>query len=146
MKYQQGRLGRVFVARVEHGDDLLQDIKGLAVKEDIRAASVLVIGAMKSAAMVTGPRECTIPPEPVWRQFDDGREVLGIGTLFWDAQEPVIHLHGSVGRGDTPLTGCIREKSEIYLLAEVVIIEITGIDALREVDAAFGLKMLNFRG
>ncbi|MFZ5640493.1 MAG: hypothetical protein ACOY4Q_07360 [Bacillota bacterium] len=36
MKYQQGQIGRVFVARVEHGEDLLQEVKQLAEKENVR--------------------------------------------------------------------------------------------------------------
>lgn len=146
MKYQQGQIGRVFVARVEHGEDLLQEVKQLAVKENVRAACILALGALKNAALVTGPRECTIPPDPVWRRFDDGREIAGIGTLFWDEEGPVIHLHSSAGRGGVSLTGCLREKSEVYLVVEVIIIEFTGIDGIREMDPAIGLKILSFLG
>jgi predicted DNA-binding protein with PD1-like motif len=37
MKYQKGSIGRVIVAKIEHGDDLLVELKGLLQKEAIRA-------------------------------------------------------------------------------------------------------------
>ncbi len=129
---------------IEHGEDLLTELKSLAVKENIRSGVILIMGAMKSASLVTGPRECTIPPEPVWRGFTDGRELLAAGTLFWDEAEPLLHVHGSVGKGDTVLTGCMRGGTEAYLIVEAVILEIQGIDAVRALDPVLGLKTLQF--
>ena len=144
MKYQQGTVGRVFTAKIEHGEDLLAELKSLAIKESIRSGVMFVVGAMKSASLVTGPKECTVPPVPVWRSFDDGRELVGVGTIFWDDTEPVLHFHGNVGKGDVALTGCLRRESEVYLVAEVVILELDGIDAVRAMDPVLGLKILTF--
>jgi predicted DNA-binding protein with PD1-like motif len=144
MKYSQGKVGRVFVARVEHGDNLLEEIKGLALKENIEAGILYVIGALKNAAMVVGPEEMTLPPAPVWREFQDGREIVGIGTLFRDGQEPVLHLHGAFGRGDRTLMGCVRKLSEVYLVAELILLELTGTGAVKELEQESGLKMLRF--
>ena len=142
MKYTQGEVGRVFVARVEHGDDLLGELKQLVQKEQVEAGVFYVIGALKEAALVTGPEKCVLPPTPMWRKFDDCREIIGIGTMFMDEEEPVFHLHGTLGRGDTTLMGCIRGESEVYLVAEVVLLEMTGTCAVKELDPASGLKML----
>ncbi|PKM38948.1 MAG: DNA-binding protein [Firmicutes bacterium HGW-Firmicutes-8] len=142
MKYKQGAIGRVFVAKIEHGEDLLAELKSLAVKENIRSAWMFIIGAVKSASLVTGPRDCSVPPEPVWRRFTDGREILGAGTVFWDETEPVLHIHSAVGKGDLSLTGCLREQTETYLVVEAVILEISGIDASRALDPVLGVKAL----
>lgn len=144
MKYSQGKVGRVFVARVEHGDDLLGELKLLAEKEQIEAGVFYVIGAMKNASLVVGPKECTRPPEPVWRMFSDGREILGIGTLFREDGAPTFHLHGALGKGDKTLMGCIRGDSEVYLLAEVIILELIDTTAVRKFDQTSGLKILDF--
>jgi len=144
MKYSAGQTGRVFVARVEHGDDLLGELKNLAEREKVEAGIIYLIGALKEASLVTGPQECTLPPVPVWRKFNDGREILGIGTLFRDNGEPVFHLHGALGKGDITLMGCVRGNSEVYLVAEVIIIELTGTGAFKEFEPSTGLKMLNF--
>jgi len=145
VKYQQGSIGRVFVAKVEHGDDLIHELKSLAIKENIRCAVVQIIGALKSASVVTGPKECAVPPEPVWRSFDDGREILGIGTIAWDDEEPVLHLHSAIGKGDSSIMGCIRGETETYLILEVIIMEINGIDAVRKIDPQLEIKALNFK-
>lgn len=144
MKYKQGKIGRVFVARVEHGDDLLEELKKMAEDENIESAVLYVLGAIKKASLVAGPEKCTLPPAPVWRGFTDCREVLGIGTLFWKENEPLIHLHATLARGDDSLMGCIRGRSEVYIIAEVIVIELTGTGAFRELDEKTGLKLLNF--
>jgi predicted DNA-binding protein with PD1-like motif len=38
MEYQAGCIGRIFVARIDHGEDLLAELEGLAKLEDIRQA------------------------------------------------------------------------------------------------------------
>lgn len=144
MKYSQGTVGRVFVARVEHGEDLLGELKRLAERENIEAGIFYVIGALKEAALVTGPEECTRPPVPVWREFNDCREIIGTGTIFRNHEEPVPHLHIALGKGDKTLTGCLRGDSEVYLIAEVIILELCGTGATRRFDEASGLKLLDF--
>jgi len=145
VQYRQGKPGRIFIAKVEHGDDLLNQLGQLAVKEKIASAVLFLIGALKKAGMVVGPREDVVPPDPVWRKFDDAHEVLGIGTLFNDSQgEPAIHLHASVGRGPESLTGCIREDAQAYLVVEVIIVEMLGSGALRTLDGITGMNMLGF--
>lgn len=145
MKYSQGKTGRIFVARFDNGDDLLEELKKLAETEKIEAGIIYIIGALKEASLVVGPQECTLPPVPVWRKFDDCREILGIGTLFRDdAGQPVLHLHGALCRGNATLMGCIREKAGVYLVAEAILLEMRDTGAVKEFDPSAGLKMLNF--
>ncbi|WP_347488394.1 PPC domain-containing DNA-binding protein [Desulfoscipio sp. XC116] len=144
MQYTQGKIGRVFVARVEHGDDLLAELKKLAGQEKIEAGIFYAIGAIKEASLVVGPKACTRTPEAVRRNFNDCREMIGIGTIFQDNGAPALHLHGALGKGDTALMGCIRGESEVYLVAEVIILELLDTGAVREFDAASELKILSF--
>lgn len=67
---------------------------------------------------------------------------MAIGTIFCDDKEPELHLHAAFGRGDTVLAGCVRENAQVYLVAEVIILEMIGMDAVRSFDPAVGLKML----
>jgi predicted DNA-binding protein with PD1-like motif len=50
-----------------------------------------------------------------------------------------------MGRGQTHIVGCPRGGASIFLILEVTIIEITGIDASREMDPQTGLKLLKIR-
>lgn len=142
MQYRQGSYGRVFVLKFEDGDDLLGEIKDLAKAENIRVGTVLLLGGMRSAGVVSGPREAVIPPEPMWVTFSDGREVVAVGTLFRQDDEPVIHLHGAIGRGTETVTGCIRKDSSVFLVVEAVVTEIVGIDARKAMNGKTGLVML----
>lgn len=144
MEYQQGNIGRVFVAKIGHGEDFLGEIKKLAIKENIRAATLFMLGALKSAAVVVGPQEPVLPPQPMWRSFDNTRELVGTGTLFWDGEEPLPHIHGVFGKEDISLMGCIRADSEVFLILEVIIFEITGLNAVRQFNETLGLKALTF--
>ncbi len=142
MKYSQGSYGRVFLIKFDDKDNLLESLKNIARKEQVRAGTIMLLGGMRTAGIVTGPKEAVVPPEPMWLQVNDGREVLGIGTLFWKDDDPVIHLHGAMGREQETFTGCIRKDSSVYLIVEAVITEIKGIDARRVLDEKSGVVML----
>jgi predicted DNA-binding protein with PD1-like motif len=143
MQYAQGSFGRVFLLKFDDQDDLLTGIGQVAIKEQVKAGTIMLLGGLRSGSIVTGPKEAVIPPEPVWQNFSDGREVLGIGTLYWHGDEPAIHLHGALGRGKETLTGCIRKDHSVYLVIEAVLTEIIGIDARRALDSSTGLVMLD---
>ncbi|MCX7748632.1 MAG: DUF296 domain-containing protein [Clostridia bacterium] len=144
MQYRKGNIGRVFIVKVEHGDDLLESIKEIAQKENIEAATLFMLGAMKEASLVVGPKEAVLPPDPSWTEFQDGREIVGIGTLFKDGTDPALHIHIGVGRGEETLIGCIRKNGEVYIVVELIIMEITGIEVEKVPDEKMGLKMLKF--
>ena len=40
-----------------------------------------------------------------------------------EGDDPVIHLHGAIGRGKETLTGCVRKDTSVYLVIEAVITE-----------------------
>ena len=103
---------------------------------------VLLLGGLRSAKVVVGPKRPTGPIEPEYRQFDDAREVAGIGTIFADEHGPKLHLHAAIGRGDETLVGCPRGGATVFCTLEVVLIEILHVDARRQIDPEFGLKLL----
>lgn len=142
MRYQVGRTGRVVVSRFEDNEDVLGNLVGIAKKENIRAAAFYLVGGMREAKIVVGPEKEVLPPVPVWRELGESHETVGFGTIFWEGEEPKVHFHGAFGKKDSVKVGCVREKSATFLVLEAVIIEITGVDAVREVDASTGLSLL----
>jgi predicted DNA-binding protein with PD1-like motif len=131
MEYRKGTIGRVFSIRFDEGDLFLEEFIQLIKKEDIRSGWFHILGGLREADVVTGPKEPTMPPEPVWREVRGAREVLGTGSIFWDADEPKIHLHAAMGHHGDTLTGCVRKGTKVYLVLEVMIIELRNIDATR---------------
>lgn len=143
MQYQEGHLARVFLVKMEHGDDLLEEMKALAIREKIVSAYMLMIGAIQQTTMVVGPEDCTVPPVGVEAQLQDGREIVGIGTLFSDADgHPQMHIHSALGRGLETITGCLRSDTKVYLVVEVLVLELEGFNVIKEMDPVMQVKAL----
>lgn len=142
MKYQVGETGRIVVARFEDRDDVLKGLGDIARKENIRAGVFYLLGGLKTGRFVVGPEKEELPPIPIWRELDESHEILGIGTIFWHGDEPRMHFHGAYGKRDAVKLGCLREKSETFLVLEAIIIEIKGVNATRELDSASNMVLL----
>jgi predicted DNA-binding protein with PD1-like motif len=142
MHYQVGKTGRVIVARFEDREDVLANLAEIVRKEKIRAAAFYLVGGMREARIVVGPEKDVMPPVPVWRELGESHEVTGFGTIFYQGDEPKVHFHGAFGKKDMVKVGCMREKTETFLVLEAVIIEMEGIDAVRELDPVSGLTLL----
>ena len=67
---------------------------------------------------------------------------LGSAQYFIRGDEPKVHLHGAFGKRDNVRVGCLREKAETFLVLEAVIVEIEGVNAVRELDPVSGLTLL----
>ncbi|OPZ83556.1 MAG: hypothetical protein BWY76_02219 [bacterium ADurb.Bin429] len=143
MEYTQGQLGRVFVARLYDGESIYTAVEEIARKEDVAAGVVLAVGGIRRGAVVTGPEQTTGRVVPHIEEFDDARELVGVGTLFPQDGEPLLHFHAGIGRRDTALVGCPRGGMAVYLVLEVIILEILGARARRELDPEFGVHLLN---
>ncbi|QGT99589.1 hypothetical protein SYNTR_0996 [Candidatus Syntrophocurvum alkaliphilum] len=143
MQYTQGSMGRVFVIKFEHGDNLIEQLQLILNKEQITTGTLLMIGALKKSKMVVGPEECVVPPVVIPYIFEDGREIAAIGTIFPDENgNPVFHIHSSVGRQNDSIVGCLRDDTEVYLIVEAVIIEFLNIDAKKVFEEKYDLNML----
>lgn len=142
MKYQVGDLGRVVVAKFEDQDDVLENLRSITKKEGISAAAFYLVGGMREGKIVVGPERDEVPPTPVWRELGESHEVVGFGTIFYQDNEPKVHLHAAFGKKDSVKVGCLRENSRTFLVLEAVILELCGIHAVREFDPVSGLSLL----
>lgn len=145
MEYRVGKPGRMIVLRLSEGDSLYHCVEETAKRENIKSASVLITGGIRKASVVLGPKEekpvITVDMQP----FEGPGETLGVGTLFSDDTGPKLHIHAGLGKRGETMIGCPRGGAEVFLILEVVIIEITGIDACRVYDPTSGMKLLQFR-
>ena len=144
MQFQEAHIGRVFLLKFSDGEDLLQEITKFADAQNIKAAWLQFLGALKQGKLVTGPEKPELPPVPVWQEFSRAWEVIGVGNLFWEGDTPRLHIHGSLGKGEDTLMGCLRQETEIYLVAEALLMEIVGLEACRRLDPNLGVSMLEF--
>jgi len=143
MEYATGTIGRIFMIRIDHGEDLLAAITTVAEREAVTVGLVLLLGALERGRLVQGPEALELPPVPISTAFFDGREVLGIGTVVRENGVPVLHLHGATGREGMTAVGCLRGEAQVFATAEAVLLEL-GIAAVRHPDAATGLSPIAF--
>lgn len=144
MDYRKGWVKRVFAARVDHGEDVIAELSRLALKEEICSAFFIMLGAIGSAELVTGPKEKMVPPATVWSAFHDVHEILGAGSIFRENGEPRIHLHGAAGSSKNVVMGCFRKKAQAFMVVEIFIIE-TDIKAERVLDEKTGASLMKFQ-
>ena len=142
MQYTDAKLGRIFLLKFDHGDVFVDSLGAFARKERLKAAALVFIGALNKGDLVTGPKKPVIPPEPNWVSFDGAWEVMGIGTIFTNKKGPQIHVHTAMGKKMKTLTGCVRKKSEVFLVIEAVVFELKGVKATKDIDPKTGLNLL----
>jgi predicted DNA-binding protein with PD1-like motif len=142
MEYSVGNVGRVFLLRFSQDDEFIREIEGLCAKEGVQNAVFYIIGGINSAKIVSGPAGESSPIIPMISAIDKKSEILGIGTVFISDGVPKAHLHAAVSKGDDVKAGCIRGDAKTFLVSEVVMLELTGIDAKRIKDEKTGFNLL----
>jgi predicted DNA-binding protein with PD1-like motif len=144
MQYSVGKPGRVIAMRLSEGEELYESVHSVALKEDIRAAAVLVTGGFREAEVVVGP-EKEHPIVHGFEHFAGPGEVLGVGTIYWDDKGPRMHLHGAIGKKGQVMVGCPRGGAHTFLVLEITIIEITGVEGMRRLDDDSQMKLLELQ-
>jgi len=144
MKYSEGKVGRIFIIRLEDGDKLPNAIESFAQKKNVSRGMCILVGGIKDGNIVVGPENNeSVPPIPVVFSLQGVHEIAAVGTIFPDIdQKPRLHMHAALGREENARVGCIRPGIEVWKLGEVIILEITGNTAHREDDMATGFKVL----
>ena len=144
MLYSEGKIGRVFVIRLEDGDELPSCIEQFARDHKISVGQAILVGGIGSGDVVVGPRKnTTMPPDPMLLPLDGVHEVVGIGVLAPDKNgKPSFHIHAALGRAGKTTTGCLRMGVRTWLVGEVVLYEILGANVARLSDKQSGFELL----
>ncbi len=144
MKASEGKIGRVFVLRLEDGDVVPGCIEKFATEKKIKVGHVILIGGIGGGQVVSGPRfSDRMPPDPLLLPVDGAHEVAGLGIIAPDGKgKPVLHIHAALGRAGKTLTGCLRPGVTTWLVGEAIIYEITGAAAKRLPDKASGFELM----
>jgi len=123
MKASEGRMGRVFVIRLEDGDRVPECIERFATDQGVSLGHVVLVGGIGGGQVVVGPRRSDeTPPDPMLLPVDGAHEVMGVGVLApGEDGKPVLHIHAALGRSGQTMTGCLRpgvrdRKSGLALL------------------------------
>lgn len=145
MQYSEGSIGRIFALRLDSGDRLPDCVVEFARKHKVRSAMVMYVGgADGTSRLVVGPEENRGDEiVPIIHQLGGIHETLAIGTLFPDEEgNPELHMHAAAGREGRAAAGCVRAGVDVWLIGEVIILEIEGIEGLRKKDPQTGFQLL----
>lgn len=135
LEFTEAKLGRIFILRLQQNDVLHEIIEKFADEQKLTSALCFFLGgADEQSKVVVGPKDgkaCTI--DPMVTLLRGAHEAYGVGTIFTNEQgTPKLHMHASFGRNEETITGCVRKGVNVWLIGEVVILELTGSSARRE--------------
>jgi predicted DNA-binding protein with PD1-like motif len=141
---RSGQPGRVVVARVKPGSDLLSSLQKIAAEEGITSGVIVSgVGLLKQARL----RNCKSLPEeyPItdtnrtFLSFERPLEILSIsGNVTLAEGEPLVHAHLTLSsvKGDeiTIIGGHLIEGCVIFGFSEFAILELEGIEMAKRFD------------
>jgi predicted DNA-binding protein with PD1-like motif len=147
MKVSEGRVGRVFVIRLEDGDVIPDCIEDFAKEMKISMGEVIIIGGIDSGQVVVGPRYSDeMPPDPMLVPLDGAHEIVGAGVIAPNEQgKPILHIHAALGRSGRTTTGCLRPGVTTWIVGEAILYEILEADAVRIPNEETGFDLLQVK-
>jgi predicted DNA-binding protein with PD1-like motif len=145
VKWSEGRVGRVFVLRLEDRDTIPECIEAFARDHDVNEAVCVALGGIGSGKVIAGPEDADATPiTPLVEAIENVHETAAIGTIFPSEDgTPRLHMHGALGRSGRSRTGCFRTGVEVWKTFEVVLVEISGTGMRRRFDPSSGFEVLS---
>ena len=100
MRATEITIGRKFAVAFDHGEDFFEALAAFCLESGIRAGHVTFIGGFSHARLVGTCEPLKHPERPLWDDIEvENLEILGSGTLAWDAENDRVapHIHVSAG-------------------------------------------------
>lgn len=145
MQYTEGRMGRVFILRLEDGERLNETLEAFAREQELKHALAFYLGGSATGSKVVVGPDAGRPDAiiPLIYELAGAQEVLAVGTLIPDENgAPVLHMHAASGREGRATVGCTRAGVDVWLVGEVVLLEIVGPIARRRKHPETGFQLL----
>ena len=135
------RFGKTIIARIDRGEEVLTQLKAIALKEDIKLASVRALGATDDFTVGVFKVE---EKKYYANHFTGDFEIVSLtGTISTMNGEYYAHLHMSAGDEQGRVFGGHLNEAIISATCEMVIEVIDGqVDRLR--DESVGLNLFHF--
>ncbi|MDW8033426.1 MAG: DNA-binding protein [Nitrososphaerota archaeon] len=132
-------LSRIIVSRGDRGEDLLETIEKIALRNGVLNGFVIsVIGTLENCKIhrVTSK---SLRPEEEYVDIDGPLEINSVSGIIANGK---LHAHISVSDRNGTYGGHLEPGSKILYLAEIVIAESSGIKLDRILDEKTGLRLL----
>lgn len=135
------RFGKTIIARIDRGEEVLTQLKVIALKEDIKLASVRALGATDDFTVGVFKVD---EKKYYANHFTGDFEIVSLtGTISTMNGEYYAHLHMSAGDEQGRVFGGHLNEAIISATCEMVIEVIDGqVDRIR--DESVGLNLFHF--
>ena len=139
MEYR--RFGNTLVARIDRGEEILEQVREIALKEEIGLASVQALGAINSFTVGVFK---TDEKKYMANEFEGSYEIVSLtGTITTMSGDVYCHLHMSAAGEDGLVVGGHLNRAVISATGELVVTQIQGrVDRRRDPDV--GLNLFQF--
>lgn len=139
MEYR--KFGKTIIARIDKGEEILAQVKEIALKEDIKLASVQALGAINRFKVGVFK---TKEKQYLANEFEGDFEIVSLaGTINTMNNEFYCHLHLSAGDIDGKVFGGHLNEAFVSATCEMVINVIDG-EVDRYFDEEIGLNLFKF--
>lgn len=139
MEYR--KFGNHYVIRLEKGEEIVEKIKELCEKEDVKLASLSGIGAVNK---VTAGLFKTREKKYVSKTFEEDMEIVSLGgNVSCMNGETYLHFHISVANEAGEVRGGHLTEAYISATGELVLTRIEG-SVDRQYSDEIGLNLLKF--
>ena len=139
MEYR--KFDHTYIVRMDPGEEILEQVKALALKEHIQLASVQALGAVNDftvGVFKTGEKKYYA------NSFQGSYEIVSLtGTINTMDGEFYCHLHMSAGDDQGHVVGGHLNRAVVSATSEIVLHLIDG-TVEREFDPGVGLNLLKF--
>lgn len=139
MEYR--RFGNTIVARIDKNEEILEQVKVIALEEEIKLATVQALGAVNAFTVGVFKTE---EKQYLANEFQGDFEIVSLtGTINTMNQEFYCHLHMSAGNEKGEVFGGHLNQARVSATCEMVIRVIDGaVD--RCYDENIGLNLFSF--
>lgn len=141
MKSLDTKIKRIIIGKVEPEEDLMDSIMKIIEKHNIKSGFINCIGALK--LFTIGFFELDSKKYKIETFTENVELITCMGNITYKDNEPIIHLHVSLGRKDySVIGGHLTKPSIVSVTGEVSIFE-TEKNITRVNDPKFNLSLLN---
>ena len=139
MEYR--RFGNTIVARIDKNEEVLEQVKVIALEEKIKLATVQALGAVNEFTVGVFKTE---EKQYLANEFQGNFEIVSLtGTINTMNQEFYCHLHMSAGNEKGEVFGGHLNRARVSATCEMVIQIIDG-EVDRCYDENIGLNLFSF--
>ena len=138
-RFWEATPGRIWVGRLDTGDDLVEEIERVCGEHDVRAAWVSAVGAVRRASFAYYEQDDRRYLE---LSSDEHHEITGfVGNISMREGKPFLHAHATFcARDGSAVGGHLLAGCEVFA-AEFTLREMTAVELVRTPDEGSGLSL-----